>query len=154
MKNTTMPEKGTMERERVLAYLKTLDDKRSIVDVEIDDKTITDGNREYLVLTNDEADQMAFDYIKESLWAFNADFILGECGLDLSGVESLRHMQEKSCESANDFILSLVEKTCGLEEFAESAISADGRGHFLNTYDGEETEIQVGKIMFYVYRIN
>jgi len=109
---------------------------------------------DYLVLTDKEADMMAKDYIKESVWAFNADFILSECGLDRSGEESLKAMQQKSCESANDFILSLIEKTCGLDSFVESAISADGRGHFLSSYDGEENEIKVGKTTYYIYRTN
>jgi hypothetical protein len=38
----------------------------------------------------------------------------------------------------------------GLEGFVEEAVSADGRGHFLSSYDGEENE-QDG---FYIYRIN
>ena len=95
---------------------------------------------DYLVLTDKEADEKTAEYIKDSLWAFNADFILSECGLDLSGSESLKTMQEKSCESANDFVLSLVEKTCGLASFVKAAISADGRGHFLASYDGEENK--------------
>ena len=37
--------------------------------------------KEYLVLTADEADAKAEDYIKSSLWAFNANFILSTCGL-------------------------------------------------------------------------
>lgn len=32
--------------------------------------------QEYKVLTDEEADKAAADYIKDSLWAFNADFIL------------------------------------------------------------------------------
>lgn len=115
------------------------------------DNEYSHGNAEYLVLTDAEADEKAHEYIKDSLWAFNASFILGECGLDFSGEESLRAMQEKSCESANDFILSLVERTCGLDSFVESAISADGRGHFLSQYDGNEGEAVGG---YFVYRTN
>lgn len=108
------------------------------------------GAKEYLVLTDEEAEERVTDYIKDSLWAFKASFILGECGLPLSGEESLETMQKKSCEGANDFILALVENTCGLEQFIEDAISADGRGHFLSSYDGEENE-QNG---YYIYRTN
>jgi len=105
---------------------------------------------DYLVLTDEEANEKTKEYIKESLWAFNANFILSECGLDLSGTESLKEMQQKVCESANDFILSLIEKTCGLDKFVESAIMADGRGHFLSTYDGEEVE----QGEYFIYRLN
>lgn len=158
MKTATMPEKGTEERARLIAFLKNHKENgnaaRDILDAEIDGDIITLGRMEFRVLTDEEADAAAGEYIKDSLWAFNASFILGECGLDLSGEDSLRQMQEKSCESANDFILSLVEKTCGLDSFVESAISADGRGHFMSSYDGNEDEVQSGGKYWFVYRIN
>ena len=97
---------------------------------------------EYLVLTDGEADQMSQEYIEDSLWAFNADFILDTCGLDSSSIvsRSLRQIQEDSCEGCNDFIHALVDGTCGIDEFVNQAIDADGRGHFLSSYDGEEGE--------------
>ena len=102
---------------------------------------VVDGY-EYLVLTEEEADQLAQEYIEDSLWAFNADFILDTCGLDggSSVSRSLRKMQEDSCEGCNDFIRALVEGTCGIDEFVNQAVLADGRGHFLSSYDGEEGE--------------
>jgi hypothetical protein len=106
--------------------------------------------QEYALGTDQEADAAARDYIEESLWAFNAEFILSCCGLDLSGAESLRHMQEKACEGAQDFIASLIEKTCGLDYFVERATNEDGRGHFLARYDGEEIELPNN---FFAYRI-
>lgn len=123
-------------------------------------------NDDYRVLTDEEAKEALIEYVKDSLWAFKAEFILAECGLDLSGAESLRQMQEKSCESANPFILSLVENCTDIETFAEAAENADGRGHFLSSYDGEETEVTVKlpegyetedgneEITFYIYRTN
>lgn len=140
-----------IDREKQIALYKHLKENESYSMKEAYDEK---ENDDYLVLTDDEADEQAKEYIKESLWAFNTSFILGECGLDLSGEDSLKHMQEKSCEGANDFILSLVEKTCGLESFVDSAISADGRGHFLSPYDGEENEINVNGTMYFIYRIN
>ena len=102
---------------------------------------VVDGY-EYLVLTDGEADQMSQEYIEESLWAFDAGFILETCGLDSSSniIRSLRKMQEDSCEGCNDFIRALVDGTCGIDEFTKQAILADGRGHFLSSYDGEEGE--------------
>ena len=100
-----------------------------------------DGN-EYLVLTDGEADAEAKQYILETLWAFNAEFILDTCGLDSSPdvIESLRKMQEDACEGCDDFIRALVDGTCGIDEFVNQAILSDGRGHFLGTYDGKEGE--------------
>jgi len=110
----------------------------------------SNGSEEYAIGTDEEADEACQEYIKNSAWAFNSDFILASCGLDFSGEESLKQMQENSSEGANDFILSLIEKTCGLEEFTNDAIAADGRGHFLSGYDGtEETEGE-----FFIYRTN
>ena len=104
---------------------------------------------EYLVLTDEEADEQARADIECSLWAFNAEFILDCCGLDSDPnvTKSLRKMQEVACEGCNDFIRALVDGTCGIDEFAEQAILADGRGQFLSTYDGEEGE-QDG---YYIY---
>lgn len=158
MKTSTMPEKGTKERTKLNAFLKWWkengNNSREILDATVEDDRVEIGREEYLVLTDEEADLKAAEDIKESLWAFNASFILGECGLDFSGEESLKHMQEKACEGANDFILSLVEKTCGFDSFVKSAISADGRGHFLSSYDGEENEVNYKGIYFFIYRIN
>ena len=102
---------------------------------------VVDGY-EYLVLTDGEADEKAQEYIEDSLWAFNAEFILETCGLDSGSnvIESLRKMQEDSCEDCNDFIRALIDGTCGIDAFVEEAILADGRGHFLITYDGKEGE--------------
>jgi hypothetical protein len=45
--------------------------------------------------------------------------------------------QEAKCEDANETIAALITD---IDEFIEDAICADGRGHFLNGYDGEEYE--------------
>lgn len=108
------------------------------------------GKKEYAIATDAEADVACQEYIKDTAWAFNASFILEKCDLPFSGEESLKKMQEKSCEGANEFILSLIEKTCGIEQFTDDAISADGRGHFLSPYDGEENE----QGEYFIYRIN
>jgi hypothetical protein len=110
------------------------------------DNTFSVGRCEYRVLTDDEADEACAEYIKDSLWAFNADFLAGETGIDS---DVFKVLSEK-CEGANDAILSLVEKTCGLDDFVKSAVSADCRGHFMNTYDGSEDEYGD----YYIYRIN
>ena len=109
----------------------------------------TGNGNEYMVLTDDEADEEAYKEIEDSLWAFNAEFIIEMCGLN-SGVESLRTMQKNSCEDCNDFIEAMIEGTCGMECFVESAIESDGRGHFISYYDGEENE----QGEYFIYRVN
>lgn len=97
---------------------------------------------EYLVLTDEEANEKTQEYIEDSLWAFNAEFILDTCGLNCGSnvSRSLRKIQEDSYEGCNDFIRALVDGTCGIDEFIAQAILADGRGHFLSSYDDEEGE--------------
>lgn len=99
------------------------------------------------------------DNIKESLWAFNAEFIIEHMSTyeNISPREyevvkkSLRKMQEELCESANPLIAAMIED---IEEFIEDAVSADGAGHFLSPYDGEETEFEFDGETYYIYRLN
>jgi hypothetical protein len=104
---------------------------------------------EYAFAQSDNvADNAATEAIKESLWAFNSDFLAGETDLPSEVFAAL----SRDCESANDPILALVEKTCGLSSLVDSAIGADGRGHFLSPYDSDEIELENG--CGYLYRIN
>ena len=109
----------------------------------------TGNGNEYMVLTDDEADEKVYEEIENSLWAFNAEFIIGMCGLNC-GVESLRTMQENSCEDCNDFIRAIIKGRCGMRCFVESAIESDGRGHFISYYDGKENE----NGDYFIYRVN
>lgn len=104
------------------------------------------GTQEYLVLDDDEADTAAHHQISDLLWAFNAAFLSGETGID----ESVFSLLAEKCEDANDAVRSIVDGSCGIDSFVESAVSADGRGHFLSGYDGEERP--AGE--FYIYQTN
>lgn len=114
----------------------------------------SESGEEYMVLTDEEADNEVENSIRESLWAFNADFILehtaaykhtsGEHDRDI--ILALQKMQETLCETANELVYALIED---YEQFVDDAIEADGRGHFISMYDGEENE-QNG---FYIYRM-
>ena len=109
------------------------------------------GSKEYAIGFDAECDVAVKNAIKDSLWAFTSDFIANVCGLP-EFQEGLKPMQEKLCEGANDSILALIRKTCGLQEFVDEAVSADGRGHFLSPYDGNENDSNRGK--FFIYRVN
>lgn len=104
------------------------------------------GKREYAIGTDAEADKACAEYCKDSAWAFNAGFLAGLTELP---EECFSALSEK-CEAGNDAVVRMIEKTCGLEEFVSQAISADGRGHFLSGYDGNENE----EGDFYIYRTN
>jgi hypothetical protein len=103
------------------------------------------GNETYLVLTDDEADELASEYIKDSLWAFNASFIIDHSKLPYEALEMIESFQAEKCESANETIEAMIDD---IDEFIEDAIGADGRGHFISQYDGEEAEAEG----FYIYR--
>ena len=104
------------------------------------------GNNEYAIGTDDEADKAVQEYIEGSVWAFNANFLASMTDMPCEIFEAL----QPQCESSNDAILACIEQTCGIDDFVEEAISADGRGHFLSNYDGYEANVE-GLVMF---RIN
>lgn len=114
---------------------------------EINDETFSHDGNEYLVLTDDEADQAAADYIRESLWFFKPLFLM--CYLpDGVDEEIIRFLQEKKCEDANPSLLSMVGNR--LDALIADAISLDGRGHFLASYDSHEIELDT----YFAYRID
>ena len=112
------------------------------------------GN-EYKVLTEAEADRDAKTEIVNSLWAFNADFILQHTEFynnstdreDAEFCDSLEKLQGSICESANSIVKALITD---IDTFVYDAIDADGRGHFLSFYDGREHE----QDEFFIYRTN
>jgi hypothetical protein len=114
-------------------------------------EVFSNGSQEYAVGTDSEADKACKEYIKDIAYAFRSSFICEYCNLPQELAEALEAMQSKKCEGANDSILALIEKTeGGLDGFVEETISANGRGHFLSSYDGEENE----RGGFFIYRVN
>jgi len=111
----------------------------------------TDIDDDYSVYTNEEADEAAKEYIEESVWAFNASFIIDHSKLPCEAIEMVQVFQEKYEDAANETILALIND---FDEFVSDAISADGRGHFMNSYDGHEHEVNIDGTYYYVYRMN
>ena len=115
------------------------------------DESLFECGHEYMVLTEPEADEKVREYIKESLWAFNASFLSSFTDLP----EEIFEAMQEQCEGANDTILKLVENNgSGLSNLVEDAIGADGRGHFISSYDGQEYEASVNGNDYYIYRTN
>ena len=114
----------------------------------------SESGEEYMVLTDDEADIEAEKNIKESLWAFNADFILKHTNFyhisteeeDQVFMNSLKTMQNTLCEDANGLVYAMIED---IDIFVGGAIEEDGIGHFISVYDEKENE-QNG---YYIYRM-
>ncbi len=106
------------------------------------------GNYTHRILTDEEADEAAFAYIRESVWAFNASFLVDYLpnGVSEEVIEALL----PQCEGANEALLSMIGDR--FEEFASDAIATDGRGHFLNSYDGNEDEFEFAGRTWYAVR--
>jgi hypothetical protein len=108
---------------------------------------------EYAIGTDEECDKAATDYIKQSLWTFNPNFIIDHSKLEYSSdiQKCIKEMQSKLCESANELVRALIED---MDTFVEDAISSDGRGMFLSPYDSNEQEIVIDGAYYYAYRLN
>jgi len=108
------------------------------------------GSDSYAIGTDEEADEACKSYVQDTLWAFKGEFIAEACDLPCELADGISSFNSEKCEGANDAMLALVRKTCGLNSFVRRAISADGRGHFLASYDGDEIDLGNG---FFAYRI-
>lgn len=111
-----------------------------------DDRVIDHGSAEYLVLTDAEADEAANEDIRQSLWAFNADWLESWLRIPAKAIQAI---QNEMYEDASEVFEQMLGDD--FDDFASESISADGRGHFLSGYDGHELELG-GNL--YAYRIN
>lgn len=87
------------------------------------------GNQEYLVLTDSEANDAAYNSVM-SIWE--------DCYLT-------KEVKQQ---------LGFLENYIDLAAATEDAIKADGRGHTLASYDGHEYYKEVDGEIYYIYRIN
>ncbi len=139
-----------MEKIEILSiYLECEEDE---ISKGYDECTFEHGKQEYLVLTEEEADERCKNYLLDTLWAFNTSFLTNyiSCGNkyeDKDLEKSLVTLQEL-CETSNVVIKLLVGNR--IDELIEDTISTNGRGVFLASYDGEEIE----ESDYYIYRTN
>jgi len=92
----------------------------------------------YLFVPTHRLDEYLADYLSNDeycLGCFIPWFISDRTGVDQSVIESMQDCG--AFEAVGKLILSL----CDMKEFASAAASADGYGHFLNSYDGQEYEV-------------
>lgn len=135
--------------EKIRALATHLDEDFDII-THKEDNLFDYLGREYLVLTDQEAQVMAIDYIRESLWAFRASFLSYFACIESDEAELVfTTLQEKHCEFCNEAIYALVKDR--FSDLVEDAISSDGRGHYIpGSYDHEENEVRD----YYIYRIS
>lgn len=103
------------------------------------DHTYEADGGDWLVLTDEEADESAKEAIGQIVWAFRPGFIAAYVP-DGIGAGTIEAIQGDRCEDANAPILALIEAGSGFDDFAADVIASDGRGHFLASYDGEEQD--------------
>lgn len=127
-------------------------DKALAHHLDIQPAMLTENQRQdYDVLTDSEADEKAKAYILESVWAFRPEFLAAHLkdGIDIDVVKAIQGNEKY--EDNNKAILSIIDD---VDHFVSEAIACDGRGHFLSSYDGEEHEVTIGKVTYYIYRTN
>lgn len=127
--------------------------------VDLDDAQSGIDSEDYLVLTDEEADEAVREEIEEMVWAFTPSFLSAHTGVNEAVFEALADR----CEDNNDSFKSMIKD---FDAFVEDAVRGDGRGHFLAQYDHEEhycdwkaVERKDGKYEtvtteYYIYRRN
>ena len=127
--------------------------------VSVDDAESHIDDEDYLVLTDKEADDYVHGVIADNVWAFNPSFLAAHTGVTEDVIEKLQEM----CEDANDALTSMIKD---FDYFLGDAVSCDGRGHWLSSYDGNEHEVcyssverdgnayKVKDTHYYIYRRN
>ena len=124
------------------------------------DKIFDVGAREYLVVTEQEANCIIAEQVENELWAFHPEWLVRHTLLrnnekfapaDYEAIlQAFSAIQQHFMETCNPMLRGLIEATCGMLLFIEEAIAHNGRGHFLAPCD--EDEEKQGD--FYIYRMN
>mgnify|MGYP003140112926 CR=1 FL=1 len=107
-------------------------------------------SEDYLVLTDEQADEAVREYIEQTLWAFTPSFLSAHTNVSEEAIKKIQELYE----GANDALAEMIKD---FDEFVEDAIACDGRGHFLAFYDGNENEVTYKSIDnvetdYYIYR--
>lgn len=95
------------------------------------------GSEEWMVGDEDTAKEAARSKVKEDVWACRAGFLSEGTGISDRAISAI---QESMYEDASEPLQKIVDATWdgGIDGFADDVIKADGRGHTLSGYDGEE----------------
>lgn len=98
----------------------------------------------YMVAENEQkAFEACCEYVEDNLCYFCPEFLAEQTELPIEIFEALASKDFHD----NSVYKSLIEHVTTIENFTQAAIDADGRGHFLNSWDGSELEI--GEYLLY-----
>ena len=138
----------TIKNEKVRALQNHLDlDDEEVNNITFNGNEFIHGDREYLVLEDEEADKRAEEYIKDTAWAFKPSFLSAHTGID----EDVFNILSEKCEDSNNAVLSMIKD---FDHFVSDAISSDGRGHFIATYDHDESIEEINNTEYFIYITN
>ena len=123
--------------KNALAIVKERETYQELPVIIIDDE-------EYAVAEDEEAaNKAARRAVEDSICYFNPSFLADHSDVPEEVFEFLAN----KCFDNNEAYKAMIYD---VDDFIDDAIDADGRGHFLSTYDSEEHEI--GE--YFLYRIN
>lgn len=89
------------------------------------------GSQDMAIGTDVLADRAVYMEIMESLWAFNTEWLAQHSRRSYEFIHALQARHE----AGNDAIRATIRNK---KKFVEDAVAADGRGHFLSSWDGSE----------------
>ena len=104
---------------------------------------IIDDEEDAVAKNEETANKAARRAIEDSICYFNPSFLADHSDVP----EDVFVFLANKCFDNNEAYKSMIYD---VDDFVDDAIDADGRGHFLSGYDGEEHEI--GE--YFLYRIN
>lgn len=97
--------------------------------------TFTIYGEEWVVLTEEEAEEWAYDYLVENIDNFNSNFLSEYTGVSEEMIDAIKEHGE---DSRHVITVLVACQEGGLEGLVHEAIIRDGMGEFISTYDGEE----------------
>ena len=136
------PLSATVESHKTIALSKFLD---GVVTTHVKGHVFMHADQEYLVFTDDEADDFVKERITDDIWLFNASTIAQF--IKIIPAPGIKAMQDALGNECATILVELIGDR--MDEFIYECTSTDGRGHFISGYDGEEYE-QNG---FFIYKM-
>lgn len=148
MEITTLSRINALSKHFLNEYEETEHGK--ITESEYEENCFECDRAEFLVLTDDEARQKAYEYIEDYIWSFKSEFIHkhsifqgNDKENELKVIEAISRLYENGNEPMKCIIHNF-------ESFVADAIEQYGQGCYIADYDFEEYE----EDGFYIYRIS
>lgn len=117
------------------------------------DNTYKYDGEYYYCGADDEMFSIVKDYIEDTLWAFNNNFLWGYGSLRLMNAgdcDVILNAVKDKAEDGNEAIKALVDWNNNWDELVAAAIGAEGIGHFLNSYDGTHEEVTYNEVDYII----